>query len=143
MKTIFKVMLFILVLIGCKKEQTDLSSDNLFSTVWYLQSIMHTDTQVEDLVPVNLMGMNIFISETKKLHASSSCNTFQGDLITTRSNIISIENLGTTLMLCIDESKMSWDTLFFNNLKNARSYEIIDGILTISTSQKTILTFKN
>jgi heat shock protein HslJ len=142
MKTLVKIILFILVLglFGCQKESNSTNKD-LISTKWYLQGIQFTDTQTENLVPENLAGMNIVFSDSNKLHAISSCNVFDGNFITSGSNLINID-AATTLIYCTDFNKRLWDSLFYHNLNNSNKYDLKNGILFIQTTKNTVLIFK-
>jgi heat shock protein HslJ len=140
MKTILRINLFILasVLLGCQKDSLN---KDLYSTKWYLQAIQHTDTQIEDLVPENLKGMNVVFSDSNKLHAISSCNSFYGDFNTSGSDSISIK-VATTKMYCIDFNRRLWDSLFYHNLNNSSKYSLKEGTLSILTSKNTVMIFK-
>jgi heat shock protein HslJ len=140
MKTILRIILFILVsvLLGCQKDNFN---KDLYSTKWYLKAIQHTDSQIEDLVPENLIGMNVVFSDSSKLHAISSCNVFDGDFITTRSDSIQIK-VGTTKMYCTDHNRRLWDSLFYYNLNSSCKYSLKEGTLSILTTKNTVMIFK-
>jgi heat shock protein HslJ len=142
MKTLVKIIPFILVLglLGCQKESKSTNKD-LISTKWFLHAIQFTDTQTENLVPENLAGMNIVFSDSNRLHAVSSCNVFDGNFITSGSNLINV-TAATTYMYCTDFSRRSWDSLFYHNLNNSLTYELKNGILSIQTTKNTVLIFK-
>lgn len=142
MKKLFKILPFILVLglFGCQKESNSTNKD-LISTKWYLQGIQFTDTQTENLVPENLIGMNIVFNDSNKLHAVSSCNVFDGNFITTGSNLINVD-AATTKIYCTDFNTRLWDSLFYYNLNSSNKYELKNGILSIQTSKNTVLIFK-
>ena len=142
MNTLIKIVPFILVLglFGCQKESKSTNKD-LLLTKWYLRGIQFTDTQTENLVPENLVGMNLVFSDSNKLHAVSSCNVFDGDYLLTRSDFIDIK-VGTTKMYCTDFDRRLWDSLFYHNLNNSLSYELNNGILFIKTTENTMLIFK-
>jgi heat shock protein HslJ len=142
MKTLVRILPFILVLglFGCQKESNSTNKD-LISTKWYLQGIQYTDTQTENIVPENLVGMNIVFSDSNKVHAVSSCNAFDGDYSLTRSDAINIE-VGTTKIYCIDFNRRLWDSLFYHNLNNSLAYSLENGILSIRTTKNTVLIFK-
>jgi heat shock protein HslJ len=145
MKTILRIIPFIFVLVvvsvllGCQKDNLN---NDLISTKWYLQAIQYTDSQIEDLVPENLIGMNVVFYASNKLHAISSCNTFDGDFITVGQDSISVLNLGSTLIYCTDPDRRLWESLFYNNLKNSRKYSIKNGSLSIQTTKNTVMIFK-
>jgi heat shock protein HslJ len=141
MKTILRIISFVLVSLFPSCQKDNLSND-LISTKWYLQSIQHTDTQIEDLVPRNLIGMNVVFSEPNKLHAISSCNVFDGDFNTGGQNSISVFNLATTYIYCTDSDTRLWESLFFDNLKNSSKYILKDGNLSIQTTKNTVMIFK-
>jgi heat shock protein HslJ len=141
MKSILRFSLFVLVsiLVGCQKDD---QNKDLISKKWYLQSIKYTDTQSEDIAPENLKGMNVVFSDSNKLHAFSSCNVFDGDFITIPPDILSVTNLGRTLIFCTDSNRMLWESYFFENLKNSINYSLKDGTLSIRTNKNTIMIFK-
>jgi len=140
MKTILRIIPFVLVsvLLGCQKDNLN---KNLNLKKWYLQAIQHTDTQIEDLVPENLKGMNVVFSDSNKLHAVSSCNVFDGDFNTPGSDSINIK-VGTTKIYCTDFNKRLWDSLFYHNLNNSSKYSLKEGTLSILTSKNTVMIFK-
>jgi heat shock protein HslJ len=140
MKTILRIifLVIVLILLGCQK---DYLNHDLISTKWYLQAIQHTDTQIEELVPENLSGMNVVFSDSNKLHGISSCNVFDGDFIAGKQNAISISNLMTTLMYCTDSNRRRWESLFYDNLTNASKYILENGILSIQTTKNTVMIF--
>jgi len=142
MKTSVKIITFILMLglFGCQKEEKS-SNKDLISTKWYLQGIQFTDTQTENRVPENLLGMNIVFSDSNRLHAVSSCNVFDGKFLLTRSNLINVE-AGTTKIYCTDFDRRLWDSLFYNNLNNSLTYDLKNGILSIQTTKNSVLIFK-
>ena len=141
MKTKIRIISIVLVsiLLSCQKDELN---KDLISTKWYLQAIQDTDTQSKEMVPQNLVGMNIVFSDSSKLHAISSCNTFDGDFIVEVSGSIRISNLGTTYIYCTDSSTRLWESLFFENLKKSSKYTIQDGVLSIQTTNNTIMIFK-
>ena len=140
MKTIFGIIALILLLSipGCQKD--NLQKD-LKTTTWYLQSINHTDTSTEEMVPENLKGMNVVFSDSNTLHAKSSCNVFDGNFNISGSDSIHIK-VGTTYIYCTDLDKRLWDSLFYRSLNNSVKYSLIEGTLSILTSENTILIFK-
>jgi heat shock protein HslJ len=140
MKTMLKIIPFVLVsvLLGCQKDSLN---KDLNSTKWYLQAIQHKDTQIEDLVPENLIGMNVVFSDSNKLHAISSCNVFDGDYNTSGSDSISIK-VATTKIYCIDLNRRLWDSLFYHNLNNSSKYSLKEGTLSILTTKNTVMIFK-
>jgi heat shock protein HslJ len=142
MKTLIKIVPLILVLglFGCQKDSNN-TNKNLISTKWYLHGIQFTDTQTENLVPENLVGMNIVFSDSNRLHAVSSCNVFDGNFITSGSNLINVE-AATTKIYCTDFNRRLWDSIFYHNLNNSNKYDLKNGILSIQTTKNTALIFK-
>jgi heat shock protein HslJ len=130
-----KIKLFYIILIvallACSKEEEPKSPANLISAVWHLRTIHHGVTDIMEDVPVTLNGMNVIFSDSAKLHATSSCNVFDGEYSVHGSDSLIIFNLGTTKMYCQDATVRYWESLCFDGFQNTVKYRIVDGKLIL------------
>ena len=142
MKTLAKIFLILFMIghWGCQKESKS-TDKNFISTKWYLKGIEYVDTRLEVPVPENLVGMNVVFSDSNKIHAVSSCNVFDGNFMTSGSDLINV-TAGTTYMYCTDFNRRLWDSLFYHNLNSSYRYNLKNGMLTIQTTKSTVLIFE-
>jgi heat shock protein HslJ len=141
MKPITGLLLFALISIlpGC---QNDDLNKTLISTKWYLKSIQNTGTQSEILVPENLSGMYVELSDSNTLHAISSCNVIDGFYELKALDIINVTDLASTKIYCDDPVKQEWESYFYENLKNSANFIVKGGTLSIRTNNNTVMIFK-
>lgn len=141
MKTMPKILFFtlLLCLLGCSKNKNSNYLNNLTSSKWLFQGIRYSE--IDELIPGNLRGMNVTFSTLNKLHAISSCNVFDGDYKITGSDSIKIENLATTKIFCADEFTRSWESVYYNGFKNSTYYKFSADTLLIMTSPGVTMIF--
>lgn len=144
MKSILKSILCIVILIlsGCQKVNY-ITPDNLIGNKWILTKVVHTDTNLEELVPGNLTNMNIMFFNTQKLHGLGSCNSIEGGYSILSHDSIKIDNLGRTKMYCGNEINMTWEDTFYNSLKDATNFDIKGDRLIIKSDSNITLIFKS
>jgi heat shock protein HslJ len=143
MKTILKsiICIVILFLSGCQKNNHNVH-DSLIGNTWILVKVVHTDTNLEELVPGNLTNMNIVFNNNLSLHALGACNSLDGDYSILSNDSIKIDNLGRTKMYCGNEINMTWEDIFYNSLKNATNFDITGDRLIIKSISNISLIFK-
>lgn len=71
---------------------------------WEFLGFFQQDTHLETCKSVNLDEMSIIFSDTNRFHAVSSCNTFEGYYSATAPDVLKIDSVSTTLILCIDNA---------------------------------------
>jgi heat shock protein HslJ len=138
MRTLTVLLFLLFALPACNSG----SDSHLLSTKWTFIGIRHSDTGIMELLPANLKGMNVVFSQDNKLHAHSSCNVFDGNWLASDPNSLKIDNLGTTKMFCPDDSKILWESRYYDGFKSSETFDITGDTLTITTSSKIAMIFK-
>lgn len=141
MKIKLLYIILIAALSACLKEEPQKSSVNLQSNVWHFKGFNHPLRNMTGDVPGNLKAMDVVFNESGKLHATSSCNVFDGDYTVSGSDSLVVSNLGTTKIYCQDTIVQYWESLYFNGFQNTVKYRILNGSLILTTKYADELIF--
>jgi len=123
------------------EENDEVSYDFPIPGEWILKSLKDLTTEKVEIKPESIPEMIVYFFESGKLSVASSCNYFYGNYKVDRSASIEIYDLVTTLMLCTNEERMTWEDKFFHGLKNSSQYRLDKKTMVIITSTKMELNF--
>jgi hypothetical protein len=84
--------------------------------------------------PDDIREMTIEFRADNIVVGMSSCNAFVGYYSITNENSLHIDNIGTTLIYCIDDTVRYWEKKYYYSLENAISYDITGNRLIINTN---------
>jgi heat shock protein HslJ len=136
-KTKFILLIILLLFLnGCKDTATDAETKELLNTLWTLESF---ETDGEVIVPPEDQIYNIRFNTDGTFIGQNDCNEIGGKYRFFRNNQIEILEIGTTKIYCGQGSK---DSIYFEALRKADSYEIEKNKLYIYYNSNSKLTFK-
>lgn len=98
---------------------------------WDVTSILDNN----DFADSERVPFMTFTPSESRVHGSTSCNKFFGNLFYDHANF-KVENIGMTKMLCPDNTV---ENSFIRALENAVSYEINDNVLHLLSEDHKIL----
>lgn len=120
--------LLVFVLSACGRPQNDLAN-----TSWLLQNygMKNALQNVLQNAPVTLE-----IDETgRKAGGSGSCNSYGSDL-TIRGSTLSIKNIVSTAMACLEPSITAQETNYFDLLRRVTAFEKTDTTLRMIAGEE-------
>ena len=137
------IILFIIILISsCENDSNNENGINfLKNSKWILLGFQPHDTHILEFKPENLKEMGIEFNDSHWIHAISSCNWFDGYYSVAGHDIIQIDSLYSTMMNCENDTIRIWEDRYYNELKNAKNYQMAGDSLIITTKLSTDIIF--
>ncbi|UCG28782.1 MAG: META domain-containing protein [Bacteroidales bacterium] len=132
--SVFIALAGIFILVNSCEENSNDPGYNRLCKKWILTGFQYQDSLSIETPPENIPQMNIEFEKSGAMNAISSCNVFQGSYFLYDTDSIKIEDLISTLKLCMGEEVMDWELIYFQGLKNAVQYLIEENKLTIRAS---------
>lgn len=125
--------LFILLLIGCDKKDTNTYTGPpvpFLKTKWILSSLQNTTTSVIINYPVNIPSEYILFGDSLNiLSIKGCCNVYDFPFSIGRNDSVSITGNGiSTLIAC---ENMQWETYLVNSIGNMYQYKKNENNLII------------
>lgn len=101
-----------------------------------LESI--NDTPAMEKYPVTLT-----LGKDGNLHGRSGCNNYFGSYKINGTDITPSDNMGATMMACLDNAAMEQERLYLDTLTKAQTIEhVADGHVTLTTKDGGRLVFR-
>jgi heat shock protein HslJ len=114
---------------------SDVSSDELFSTLWVLDNING------DVVPAEVRITLQFDAATSGFSGSGGCNNYFGTFTLEGENLSFGEGIGSTMMAC-GEPAMSTEAAYFDALPRVTRYHLNEGtLILLDADSNKLLTF--
>ena len=134
MKTIILIILTVTIFAGCNvlKPQTELLT--LGGAEWKLTAIDHK------AVVANGRAYLKFDEEDREIQGRAFCNSITAEYERMGDAQITFQEVISTKMYC--DGVMDLENQMIMNLKNVKKFEIRNGMLYLSDSDKVLLTFK-
>lgn len=134
MKTIILSILTIIALARCNAIKPEAVPLTLDGPDWKLTAIEHK------AVTPNGRAYLKFDEEDREITGKAFCNTISADYERMGDNQITFQEITSTKIYC--EGVMDLENQMITNLRNIKRFEIRNGMLYLSDSDKILLTFK-
>jgi heat shock protein HslJ len=102
---------------------------NISGVEWHLQAYK---TETNTLAPpLNDTKITAFFSADGKITGKSGCNFYTGDYQFDQNSNVTIKELASTAMACLQNQIMEQENIYLKDLRSATSFEVVGGNLNL------------
>ena len=134
MKKIILSIFTLALFAGCDAIKPQNGIVKLGSHTWRLSSIEHKAVTAKGVAYLE------FDEEEREIEGKAFCNSISAEYERMGDDQITFQEVTSTKMFC--DGVMDLESQMISSLKNVRRFEIRNGILYLSDSDKVLLTFK-